>query len=875
MTNKSFNHLKKGAAAALLCLGAISCTHQAELNHDQLLSDNWKVQSSEKINQSGAELSKSNVNYENWYQASVPSTVMGTLTSNGLYTDAFEGENYKKINSTQFDSSWWYVKEFEVADIASAQHYMLKFDGISYRANVWLNGNQITSQKEMFGPFRQFEYDVTSCLAPKNTLAVEVFRAQPGDPNIGFVDWNPRPKDENMGIFREVHLRSCNEVSMNQTFVRTKVDTQSLAEAWLTLETKLSNKTDQTVKGDLCGEFEGKTFKHTVELAPHQEKVLRIDSSKESLFHLVNPRLWWCHDMGTPEMYHMDLCFKVDNKVSDQQSVDFGVREVENYLTEEGYRGFKLNGKKVLVKSAGWTDDLFLRDTPQSNEMQVQYVKDMNLNSIRFENIWGTSQNIYDLCDRYGLLTLVGWSCQWEWENYLGTPVDEFGGIRTPEQVKLIGDSFRDQVIWLRNHPSIIAWFVGSDLLPRPELEKSYQKTLKEFDNRSYIGSAKEMTSEISGPSGTKMNGPYEYVGPNYWYKSEAPGGAFGFNTETCIGAQLPVKESLEMMMSDNKLWPLSEEWNYHCTASTTNMNTMRELVKQVTSHYGTPTGLDDFLQKADLLNYEGTRAMFEAFRANIAHTTGIVQWMLNSAWPSLYWQLYDYYGIPTAAYYSVKKANRIQQLIYDYEHHKVMAVNEGRSAEKLHARMLVFDLKGNKLDEQAKAITVGSGCSEQVFKMKDIRGNAFLFLVLEDEKGGAYECNTYCLSEQEDEYNWKESTWYQSLISRSADFKELASLSKAECQLEMLGRVEKEDGLHVTFSLKNNANVVALLVRLALKDGNNKLLKPVFWNDNYVTLMPNENRTVECFIPKSVSASGGLHVEYYGWNGVKKSIEF
>lgn len=874
MINK-FNRWKTGALVAFFCMGAVSCSNYEIDTYDQLLSDDWKVQSSEKIPIGGTELSGESCTYDDWYDASVPSTVMGVLSANGLYADAFTGDNYKKIDAKPFDSSWWYVKEFDINDFSPEQHYMLRFDGVSYRANVWLNGKQIASKNELVGPFRQFEFDITELIARKNKLAVEVFKAQAGDPNIGFVDWNPRPKDESMGIFREVHLHRCKEVSMNRTFVRSKVNTETLDEAWLTLETVVENKTNRPVKGVLCGELEGKIFQHEVTLEPLQEKQLRIDSKMEPLLHLVHPRLWWCHNMGTPEMYRLNLSFKVDDNVSDQHHVDFGVREVKSYLTEEGYRGFELNGKKVLVRSAGWTDDLFLRDNPVSNEMQVQYVRDMNLNSIRFENIWGTSQNIYDLCDRYGLMVLVGWSCQWEWENYLGTPVDEYGGIKTPEQVNLIGESFRDQVLWLRNHPSIIAWFVGSDLLPRPALEQSYRQTLELYDNRSYITSAKAMVSELSGPSGTKMNGPYEYVGPNYWYKAEAPGGAFGFNTETGIGAQLPVKESLEKMLPKDKMWPLSDVWNYHCTASTTAMNSLDELWKQVTIHYGEPTGLDDFLRKADLLNYEGTRAMFEAFRVNIKHTTGIVQWMLNSAWPSLYWQLYDYYGIPTAAYYSVKKANRVQQLVYDYEHRRGVAVNEGALPVTLYARMLLFGLDGKKIDEQVSTLSVGPGCAEPVFDVREIRDNAFLFLVLEDEAGCAYEQNVYCLAEKDDEYDWKGSSWYQSLISQPADFKRLSALHQADCLLEVVDKVEKEDGLFVTFQLKNQSEVIALLHRLALKDSTGNLVKPVFWSDNYLTLAPNETRIVTCHIPKTLADGNKLKVEYYGWNSLRKSVEF
>ena len=184
--------------------------------------------------------------------------------------------------------------------------------------------------------------------------------------------------------------------------------------------------------------------------------------------------------LAKSELYDMTLKFVIDGTVSDDEQLTFGIRDIKDYYTSEGFRAFMLNGKPVLIRGAGWTDDIFLRDTPETNELQVRYVRDMNLNCIRFENIWGTSQNIYDLCDRYGLLVLTGWSCQWEWAEYLGKPIDKkYGGIVSPEDIALISRSFGDQVRWLRRHPSIIAWFVGSDLLPHPDLERKYIDILK------------------------------------------------------------------------------------------------------------------------------------------------------------------------------------------------------------------------------------------------------------------------------------------------------------------------------------------------------------------------------------------------------------
>ena len=797
---------------------------------EQVLSDGWKVQSS---------VAKKS------YNAQVPSTIMGTLTQNGLYKGILEGVAYKQYDTKPFDCSWWYRRDFTLKNLRSSEHVLLVFDGICYRANVFVNGKQVASKDTLCGSFRRHVIDITSVAKTKNKLAVEVFRAQPGDPNIGFVDWNPRPLDESMGLFREVRIVRTGDVAIGESSVESKIDLKTLNEAWLTVRATVRNLTSQEVKGEVRGKFDGRQFSAPVTLAPFEVRDLSI-SGLEAL-HVKNPRLWWCHNMGKPELYDMTLEFVVDGIVSDDEHLTFGIREVKDYYTSEGFRGFMLNGKPVLVRGAGWTDDIFLRDTPERNEMQVRYVCDMNLNCIRFENVWGTSQNIYDLCDRYGLLVLTGWSCQWEWAEYLGKPIDkQYGGIVSPEEITLISRSFSDQVHWLRRHPSIIAWFVGSDLLPHPDLERKYIDILTHSDNRPHLISAANTKSEVSGLSGMKMAGPYDYVAPNYWYLEQAPGGAFGFNTETGIGAQLPVKESLERMIGKN-LWPLNDVWYYHCTVSSSAMNNLDRLQQVIKGRYGEPIGLDDFLHKADLVNYDGTRAMFESFRANVPRATGIVQWMLNSARPGLYWQLYDYYLVPNASYYSVKKGNAPLQLVYDYAKRTVYAVNEQQSMRQLQASMSLYALDGKLIAERRQPVGIAPYSSVKTFDVPSVNGVSFLFLTLKDGDGNLIANNEYVLSSVADEYDWSTSDWYKTEFTRFADYTPLSQMSKADVQVK---DKDYNDG-RLTFTLANNAECVAFFIRLSVKDATGNLIVPAFWSDNYISIPPHGEVQITCDLPE------------------------
>jgi len=852
-------------ALCCVCLLVNTCVNckPEQQDADIRLSEGWYIQSSEAVSLDGAALSSEGADCEGWYKASVPSTVMGALTAeNGLYADAFMGRNYADIDRTQFENPWWYRTSFEVPALKEGQRAELAFDGLSYRADVWLNGELVVSADEFYGPFRQFSFDVTGLLKERNNLAVKVYRWQKGEFNIGYVDWNPRPVDESMGIFRPVWLRYSDAVSLRNPAVRSKVDTVDFDEAWLTVEATLSNASDKAVSGKLVGKFENGSFEYPVELAAGQTRTVKVTSEDARKLRVKNPRLWWCHNLGNPEMYSMDLSFVVDGKVSDSQTVDFGIRQIDSYFNEDGYRGFILNGKKVLIKGAGWTDDIFLRNPDSRNAQEVAYVKDMNMNTIRFEEVWGTSENIYDECDRQGVLALVGWSCHWEWEVYTGKPNDRNGCISSEEDMDLIADSWRDQILWLHNHPSIICWYGASDMLPRPALEQRYLDILAEIDDRPYTVHAGSAKSPLSGPAGMKMWGPYEWQAPYYWYSEEARGNAVGFNTEIGIGAQFPVYESLVKMIPEDQLWPVGDAYDYHTTTSRDALHDLSELKMVIDKRHGGAADLKDFIRKAHFVDYEGTRAMIEAHRVNVPRSTGVIQWMLNSAWPSLYWQMYDWYLVPTSAYWSVKKGCAPQQLVYNYANDKVYAVNDEKEDMELTAAMKVYGLDGQVLIDAKCDVKMDMGCSEPVFDVMKIAGGEspvkFVFLSLKDRKGNVVSRNEYVLADVMDKHDWKKYRWWRTQLESYADFSALNTLAQAEVESSV---ARTADGLKVT--LENKSSVVAFFIRMALKDACGEYVVPAYWSDNLVTLEPGQKLTFTC----RADVPEGSSVTVDGWN--------
>ena len=792
---------------------------------------------------------------ETFYDVEVPSTVAGVLADKGVLGEGLmEGDTYYGVDKSMFDKKWIYKTSFRL-DVNEGQHYDLIFNGLNYYADIFFNDTCIASSDTTFGVFIKRVYDVTDLLREENEVEVRIGRAQSGDLNIGFVDWNPRPLDESMGITQTVKLRAAGPVSIQDVFVIPDLDTETFAEADLEVRVTLKNNESSAVSGDiLIGIQDGEVFKVPVAMEPYEEKIVSVTPDQAANLHIDNPRVWWSYDLGTPELYEMNVQVETEGAVSDSKDVTFGIRKIESRLNEHGYRQFTLNGKDILIKGAGWTDDIFLRDTPESLERQVLYVKDMNMNLIRFENIWGKDDTIYDLCDRHGVLALVGWSCQWEWENYCGLPeVHHVGCIIQPKEIDLAARYFEDQVIRLHNHPAVIAWMTGSDCVPVYELEKRYLETYAKYDYRPYISSAKSLESELTGWSGSKMAGPYEYVGPDYWYLDTTNGGAFGFNTETGIGANLPQLESLKRMIPEDKLWPLSEIWDKHCTTSGSAMNSMDELERTVAGLYGEAEDLNDFVRKSHAADYDATRAMFEAFRVNAPVSTGVVQWMLNSAWPAIYWQQYDWYGVPVAAYYGTKKACEPVQLIYNYKDRNVYLVNEGKDVMDVHASVKVYDASSTLLFEDSCMLASSYRNTLKAFDLNRFQGiSHFIATEITDADGNFIADNFYCIGANPNVYDWDDYTWYYTPVEEYTDLS--FAFSQPEADVDM--KVEENDGLY-TVTLVNNSPVISYMNILKAKDTDGELVVPAFWSDNFFPLLPGQTKTVTCR-----AGVDGIHIE-------------
>jgi exo-1,4-beta-D-glucosaminidase len=844
-----------------------------------MLHEGWQVQSSARVSETGESLSKPQFRPSGWYETSVPATVMAVLVENHVYPDPYFGMNLRKVpgvsypigsnfsnipmpDDSPFRVPWWYRTEFKVpADYAGKQVW-LNFDGINFRANIWLNGRQIATSEKVAGAYRLYEFNVTDAVKPgeRNALAVEVFAPKEDDLAITWVDWNPAPPDKDMGLWHHAYLTASGPVAVRYPQVVTHFDLPSLKVAHLTVNAELKNGSDKTVKGVVKGQIENIEFSQPVELAAHESKAVTFAPAQFSQLNVSNPRIWWPAHLGPQNLYTLKMECEVAGKVSDVQSVKFGIREVTSELNQGKYRLFQINGKNILIRGAGWTPDMMFRATPERKAAEILYVKDMHLNTIRLEGKL-EDEDFYEVCDREGILVLAGWCCCAHWERWKRWKEEDY---------PIAAESLKSQILRLRNHPCVFDWLNGSDNPPVPEVEEMYIKILKELNwPNPYQSSATQKTTTVTGVTGVKMTGPYEYVAPSYWLQDKEHGGAYGFNTETSPGPAVPPVDSLRKFLPADKLWPINEYWDYHAGGG--EFKNINVFTKALEGRYGPASSLEDYVWKAQLMAYEGERAMFEAYGRNKYTSTGVIQWMLQNAWPSIIWHLYDYYLRPAGGYFGTKKACEPLHIQYSYDDGSIVVVNSYYEEFKgLKATAKVYNLDLSEKFSKTEALDVAPDSSNKVFVLPEIEGLSttyFLSLALDDSEGKRFSTNFYWLSTKPDVSEWGATKWYYTPIESYADLSGLKDLPKVK--LKVSSQVEHKYGQDaVLVTVENPAPHLAFFVHLrVIKGQGGEEVLPVLWQDNYFSVMPGGKRQViAVYAHKDLEGSAPV-VTVDGWN--------
>jgi exo-1,4-beta-D-glucosaminidase len=857
-----------------------------------VLHEGWLLQTSAKVESKPEVISSPQFAAKGWMPVTVPTTVVAAQVKDKIFPDPYFGMNLRSFPGVNYpiggnfsniamapDSpyavSWWYRKTFQVPPSYRGKTVWLKFNGINYRANIWLNGKQIAKSDDVAGAWRTYEFNITKEAKPaaENVLAVQVFAPTEHDLAITFVDWNPAPPDKNMGLWREVYLTTSGPIALRYPTVVSKLNPPTNDSAQLTVTAQVKNGTDQPVKGKLKGRIENIDFDQDVELGANEAKDVTFTPDKFSQLVVSNPRLWWPAQMGKPELYKLAMEFDVNGSASDQSTTQFGIREVTSDFNSVGGRAFHINGKNILIRGAGWTPDMMLRENSQRLHDEIRYVKDMGLNTVRLEGKLETEE-FYQLTDSQGILVMAGWCCCDFWERWPRWK---------PEDFEIAKQSLRDQIYRLRSHPSLVMWLNGSDNPPPPDVEQMYLDIEKDlFWPNPVVSSATGKKTSVTGESGAKMSGPYEYVAPSYW-QVDTPegqpgrklcnpggcGGAYGFNTETSMGPAVPPVESIRAMVGKDHMWPIDDVWNYHAGGG--EFKTINVFSEALANRYGKSDNVDDFAIKSQMQTYEGVRAMYEAYSRNKYQATGVIQWMLNNAWPSMIWHLYDYYLRPGGGYFGAKRAMEDLHPIYGYDDHSIWVVSsQYEDAKGLKLVTKLYNLDGTEKFTQDNPVDAGADSTAKIFTLPDVSGLSntyFLVLRLQDSTGRLVGSNFYWLSTKPETLDWAKSTWWMTPTASYADYTSISELPKVKLKISERTERKGQDAItHVT--LDNPSKSLAFFVRLKLDKGpKGEEILPVIWEDNYISLLPGEKREITASYRASELGAAKPSLEVKGWN--------
>jgi exo-1,4-beta-D-glucosaminidase len=839
-------------------LSLYACTSQTAPQQSFLLRENWAIQSSKDTGEDGKIISTTAYQPEKWYPATVPSTVFGTLVENKVYPDPYYGTNIQKIpgyiarrsggipDDSPFKSSWWYRTTFELPADFRSRNTWIKFHSINYKANIWLNGHLIADTMTVEGAYRLYNFNISEFAhaGKDNCLALEIFPPKGNDLTITWVDWNPTPPDRGMGIWYDISVSSTGPVAIDNPKIVTKLNLPSTDKASLTITADISNSTDKKVKGVLKGSIENMTFSQEIVLEPGEARKVTFDPAKFSQLEIADPRLWWPHTVGPQNLYDLDLSFEIKGNISDSEKVRFGIREISSWMNDfdgKHTRVFQINGKDIVIRGGGYVEDMMLRPSDERIDTDIQYAKHMGLNTLRLEAPRG-SDYLFEKCDEEGILLIVGWCCcsSWEeWEKW------------TPDLEVIAQKSWNDQILRLRNHPSVFNWLYGSDMHPSESVERMYVKVLNELDGtRPFQSSATQDSSEVTGNTGLWM-GPYPkvyaYMPPAYWY------GKLEFNTEAApSGEQIPPVETMRMMMPESELWPMSDSWNIRLHKAF-----YPHARKALYSRYGEPKSLEEYSMKSQVLQYEATRAMFEAYAGNKYKSSGIIYWMYNSAWPSMYWQLYDYFFAPNGAFYGTRKACENLHIQYSYDDNSIRVVNGNyKDFSGLKATAKIYNIGMKEIFSEEARVEIKPDESKKVLFVKRPSGAGdvyFLKLILSDDAGKEISSNFYWLSSRGDE---------------NADFTALDRLPEVELNFSV-SSVKLENGKYTAMvELENPSASLAFSINPRIIKGDSKdLVLPVFWDDNYFSLLPKEKRSLKVeFDAKNLDGATPI-LSLAGWN--------
>lgn len=877
-----------------------------------IITGGWQLCDGNGVLASSQSLFDADFNSSHWYNATVPGTVLTTLVDQGVYPDPYYGLNNLSIPDSLCRTDWWYRAVFDLPEKNSG-HVWLLFNGINYRADIWLNGRLVG---KMTGAFIRGEFEISEAVKRigDNVLAVHIFpppnpgipheesaRSGPG-PNGGqlcldgptFIssegwDWVPGIRDRNIGLWQDVRLRVSGDIKIVDPHIITDLPLPDTSSAMVTIRLQLKNLADRRVKGLLQGKIEDRLFNQDIALDAGQQKTVEFSPTSFKALQFSHPRLWWPNSYGRPELYHLELSVQDENATSDRQTVRFGMREFSYELSidtpekqirrvefdpihalKQGlplfdnihrrdvgdgvvvpklrdgiapdllvpvadagaapYLVIKVNGVPVFCRGGNWgMDDAMKRVSRERLEPNFRLHREAGFNMIRNWTGESTEELFYDLADEYGLLV---WNDFWLSTEGYNLEVNDN---------RLFLDNASDVVKRFRNHPSIAIWCPRNEGYAPPALEEPLALLIAQQDGtRHYQPNSRYLNLRPSGPW------HYFTDSADYFRKN-----AHGFNTEQGTPS-VPTAATMKKMMAPEDLWPISDSWHYHDLH-----DGQKDYLNAIDSLYGTAKDVEEFCRKAQMVNYDSHRAMFEAWNSRMwNNTTGLLLWMTHPAWPSTVWQVYSWDYETFGAYFGCKKACEPAHVQMNLHDNQVLVINTTQSTMTgAQVRLSYYDLTGRRFYKKEIKTSIAPNSVTRCFLPDALTGLPEVYLArveLSNKKHGIVSINDY----------WK--TNYD-----AGDFKAFNDLDKVIPAIKAFRKIKTEKAYQGVFELVNPADVIAVGIKLNLLDRTTgEIILPAYFSEGYFNLLPGESRTVMVEAPFHFSGKEQVMISGYNVPG-------
>lgn len=670
----------------------------------------WKLKPQAEVGTDSILVFKPDYNTSDWVNAVVPGTVFTSYVNAGLEKDPNFGDNIYLVDRAKYDRNFWYRTEFQVPADFNREKIWLNFKGVNRRGQVFLNGTRIGL---LDGFMDKGRFDISSSVNRKGKNVLAVLVSVPEHPMANFAspayvasggwDWMPYVPGLNSGITDKVFLSNTGAAAIEDPWIRTLLPTASRAD--LVVSVSVRNASDKQVESELTGIIQpgNIAFSQKVTVAPGRTKEIRFDKNEYQQLMIHNPALWWPNGYGDPNLYTCKLTLKSNGQVSDEKNVSFGIKQY-SYDTDGGVLHVRINGKKVFLKGGNWgMPEYMLRVRGKDYDTRVRLHQEMNFNIIRNWIGHTTDEEFYEACDKYGIMV---WDDFWLNSN----PV-------LPEDIHCFNANVIEKIKRFRNHPSIAVWCGNNEGWPEPPLDNWIRENIRTFDGGDRYYQSNSHEGNLSGSGYWGNRNPEWYFTPY----PEAIGGSRGWGLRTEIGtAVFPNVESLRKFIPEDKLWPRNDMWAKHFFGDWAFNATPDYYDLSISERYGKPEDIEAYCRKAQLLNIETNKAMYEGWLDHIwEDASGIMIWMSQSAYPSMIWQTYDYYYDPTGAYWGAKSACEPLHIQWNPLNNAVKVVNTtGMDAEHLTAEVEVYNQDGKAVKQygDTSVINAPSNAATQCF---------------------------------------------------------------------------------------------------------------------------------------------------------------